>query len=192
MQTRDDGQSRNYCLASTCRPQSELTCQLIWAQFYTNKWAALRKDPAVTPPEAADPNLLFFHAVAIFFRDRVQPRPLQVPSASCVVRGSPLPPSGVGALRRCAWKASRWRRAYRHVGYAWARQEPDEARERSHAPRSRFLSYQERGSLRQAAARLARSLGCCELSFFRCADRTRTGHLTVAASCHIPNARDVD
>lgn len=27
----------------------------------------------MTPPEAADPNLLFFHAVAIFFRDRVQP-----------------------------------------------------------------------------------------------------------------------
>lgn len=111
METRDDGQSRHYYLARTCRPQLELTCQLIWEPFYTNKWAALRKDPAVTPPEAADPNLLFFHPVAIFFRNRVQPRPLQVPSVGCV-----LPPSGVWALRCCAWKGSRWGRAYRHVG----------------------------------------------------------------------------
>lgn len=67
METCDDGQSRHYCLARTCRPHSELTGQLIWKQLYTNKWAEFCKDPVVTPPEAADPNLLFFHPVAIFF-----------------------------------------------------------------------------------------------------------------------------
>lgn len=66
METCDDGESRHYCLAWTCRPLSELTGQLLWEQFYTNKWAALRKDPAVTT-EAADSTLLFFHPVASFF-----------------------------------------------------------------------------------------------------------------------------
>lgn len=31
----------------------------------------------MTPREAADPNLLFSHPLAIFFRHRVQPQPLQ-------------------------------------------------------------------------------------------------------------------
>lgn len=35
-----------------------------------NKRAALCKDPAVTPQEAADRNLLFFHPLAIFYGDR--------------------------------------------------------------------------------------------------------------------------
>ena len=95
METRDDGQSRHYCLARTCRPYSELTCQSVWEHFDTNKWEALCKDPAVTPREAADPNLLFFNPIAVFFRDRVQPRSLQVLSARCVLEGSPPPPSGV-------------------------------------------------------------------------------------------------
>lgn len=60
METCDDGQSRHYCLARTCRPHSELTSQLIWKQLCANKWAEFCKDPAVTPPEAADPTLLFF------------------------------------------------------------------------------------------------------------------------------------
>lgn len=58
METRDDGQSRHYCFARTCRPYSELTCQLVWEHFDTDKWESLCKDPAVTSQEAADPNLL--------------------------------------------------------------------------------------------------------------------------------------
>lgn len=36
-----------------------LTCQLVWEHFQANKWEGLCKDPAVTPQETGDPNLLF-------------------------------------------------------------------------------------------------------------------------------------